>query len=306
MARIEPHFGHTAGVPLASLFRNRQALRDALIHRPLQAGIDGNGDGAYSIVVSGGYVDDADHGDRIIYTGQGGNDPSTKRQTADQGWVRGNLGLSVNAENGFPVRVIRGHKGDKPYAPKEGYRYDGVFLVTRAWQETGVDGFLICRFELVLDESLVPDIDRAAAPWEIDEPTAPNARPAVQKPHPKTPTNQQPAAVKDLTDRLTKPGMKQGWIIDLIASPEFLNHREKVGGRFSASQAQALLAWLDANNGAMSIDELASALEIPAPRVRRLVPALTRYFNLEGYQVLALAEDRVALDSVLAKRQFAG
>jgi hypothetical protein len=37
----------------------------------------GSQTGAESIVVSGGYEDDEDHGDTIIYTGHGGNDPQT-------------------------------------------------------------------------------------------------------------------------------------------------------------------------------------------------------------------------------------
>ena len=37
----------------------------------------------------------------------------------------GNLALSKNVENGRPVRVIRGYKSKSPFAPDEGYRYDG-------------------------------------------------------------------------------------------------------------------------------------------------------------------------------------
>jgi len=47
----------------------------------MQAGIvGGTGSGAESIVLSGGYTDDEDHGDEIIYTGDGGRDPRTGRQ----------------------------------------------------------------------------------------------------------------------------------------------------------------------------------------------------------------------------------
>ena len=55
------------------------------MHRQLQAGIaGGEAHGADSIVVSGGYEDDEDCGDVIVYTGQGGNDPATKKQIADK------------------------------------------------------------------------------------------------------------------------------------------------------------------------------------------------------------------------------
>ncbi|MDA2988318.1 MAG: hypothetical protein O2815_04485, partial [Actinomycetota bacterium] len=60
-------FGPIAGVRVGETFGDRKALSRSGIHRPLQAGISGNAaDGADSIVVSGGYVDDQDFGDRII------------------------------------------------------------------------------------------------------------------------------------------------------------------------------------------------------------------------------------------------
>lgn len=33
-----------------------------------------------------------------------------------------------------PVRVIRGYKLDSPYAPSEGYRYDGLYTVEKVNQ----------------------------------------------------------------------------------------------------------------------------------------------------------------------------
>ena len=38
---------------------------------------------------------------------------------------RGNLSLSRSCETGTPIRVVRGYKLRGPYAPEEGYRYDG-------------------------------------------------------------------------------------------------------------------------------------------------------------------------------------
>ena len=49
-----------------------------------------------SIVLSGGYVDHEDLGDVIIYTGEGGRDPNTGRQIADQQLISGNLALAEN------------------------------------------------------------------------------------------------------------------------------------------------------------------------------------------------------------------
>lgn len=141
-------FGEIPGVPEGTLFVNRLAVSAAGVHRPNQAGICGAKDGAESVVVSGGYVDDADHGDVIVYTGQGGNDPDTKRQVADQELTRGNLGLAVSCLEGYPVRVIRGAKGDDRYSPSSGYRYDGLYSVVDFWSELGIDGYRIWRFRL--------------------------------------------------------------------------------------------------------------------------------------------------------------
>lgn len=142
-------FGHIDGSPIGTIFKDRIEASAAGVHRPRQAGISGSGDqGADSIVVSGGYVDDQDFGDRIIYTGHGGNDSSTKRQIADQKLERGNLALAVSCDQGIPIRVIRGAGGDPTYSPASGYRYDGLFKVVRYWPEIGVDGFRIWRFEL--------------------------------------------------------------------------------------------------------------------------------------------------------------
>jgi putative restriction endonuclease len=47
-------------------------------------------------------------GDVIVYTGEGGRDPNTGRQIADQQLVSGNRALAENHLNGIPVRVHRG------------------------------------------------------------------------------------------------------------------------------------------------------------------------------------------------------
>lgn len=119
------------------------------MHRPLQGGISGGQDGADSIVVSGGYPDDKDYGTEIIYTGQGGRDPDTHRQIADQELTRGNIGLARSRFDGRPVRVVRGAGGDPAHSPARGLRYDGLYQVVDHWHDIGQDGFRIWRFRLV-------------------------------------------------------------------------------------------------------------------------------------------------------------
>jgi putative restriction endonuclease len=85
-------FGRVPGVKIGSVFPDRESLLKAGAHRQNQAGISGREkDGAESIVVSGGYEDDSDDGDVIVYTGHGGRDQDTGKQIADQELARGNL-----------------------------------------------------------------------------------------------------------------------------------------------------------------------------------------------------------------------
>ena len=155
-------FGHVPGYPPGSTFRTREELFRAGVHRHTQAGISGNReDGADSIVLSGGYVDDVDYGTTIVYTGEGGNNRESRRQIDHQDLVRGNRALVVSKLRGLPVRVIRGanHRGD--YSPKEGYRYDGLYQIESFWLDKSADGFLIWRFHLeaIEGESLM-QLDR--------------------------------------------------------------------------------------------------------------------------------------------------
>jgi len=145
------------------------------------AGIHSRKDeGAFSIALNAGYVDDEDYGDRIIYTGEGGNDPNTKRQVEDQTFTKGNLGLAKNVETGLPVRVLRGPKHKSPLPTPKGYRYDGLFSVVSCWHEEGRDGFLIYRYEL---RKLGEEESESWNDQDEDPPALPpgNAKPGTRK-----------------------------------------------------------------------------------------------------------------------------
>ena len=145
-----PVFGHIPGYPVGSRFKSRAELSESGVHRHRQAGISGSaGEGADSIVLSGGYEDDLDDGDEIVYTGHGGRDPETNKQIADQSFSRWNRALAYSSLNGLPVRVVRGAGHDSPYSPSTGYRYDGLYLVDDYWHETGRSGFRIWRYRLI-------------------------------------------------------------------------------------------------------------------------------------------------------------
>ncbi|CDO75784.1 hypothetical protein BN946_scf184462.g2 [Trametes cinnabarina] len=66
-------FGDPPGVKPGDVFENRHALARAGVHAVIRAGIHGQQDrGAFSIVMSGGYEDDKDHGNWVLYVGTGG------------------------------------------------------------------------------------------------------------------------------------------------------------------------------------------------------------------------------------------
>lgn len=146
--------GEVPGVRVGAIFDTRAALHAAGVHREMQAGICGRAaTGAESIVLAGGYTDDTDRGDEIVYAGAGGRDAENKRQTADQSFAanartaRWNRSLVVSCEAGLPVRVVRGHQ--TRLGPSAGYRYDGLWRVTDYWMAPGWDGPRVCLFHLV-------------------------------------------------------------------------------------------------------------------------------------------------------------
>ncbi|CAL5374387.1 unnamed protein product [Camellia sinensis] len=109
---VKQIIGSVPGVDVGDEFQYRVELALVGIHRLYQAGIDYMKHGgmiiATSIVVSGGYADDLDNPDVLIYSGHGGNiSGRDKQQSEDQKLERGNLALknSISAKN--PVRVIR-------------------------------------------------------------------------------------------------------------------------------------------------------------------------------------------------------
>ncbi|MET0570753.1 MAG: YDG/SRA domain-containing protein [Pedobacter agri] len=147
-------FGEINGIKEGDWFAGRREMMETSFHRNWGAGIDGNGtEGTAAIVLSGGYEDDFDNGNEIIYTGAGGNDQKTGKQVADQSWENpGNAGLVKSMNDALPVRVIRGYKHNSEMTPKTGYSYGGLYSVVEAWQEVGKSGFIICRFRLLYSD----------------------------------------------------------------------------------------------------------------------------------------------------------
>lgn len=127
-------------------------------------------------------------GEAFTYTGSGGRDlkgtknapknlrtaPQTKDQSFDHNY---NAALKKSAETGKLVRVIRGFKLDSVYAPLEGYRYDGLYTVEKAWMAPGLtNGLKVCRYAFKRVEGQPPlpvqggsDDEADDAVEEVDE-----------------------------------------------------------------------------------------------------------------------------------------
>lgn len=177
------HYGPVPGVPVGTLWKFRVQVSESGVHRPHVAGIHGrSNDGAYSLVLAGGYEDDVDDGIEFTYTGSGGRDLSGNKRTAEQSCDQKltnmnralalNCNAAVNEKNGAeakdwkagkPVRVVRSSKGRKhsKFSPEDGNRYDGIYKVQKYWPEKGKSGFLVWRYLLKRD-------DDEPAPWTRD------------------------------------------------------------------------------------------------------------------------------------------
>ncbi|XP_056171006.1 histone-lysine N-methyltransferase family member SUVH9 isoform X2 [Syzygium oleosum] len=147
--------GPLPGVEIGDVFFYRMELCVVGLHGQPQAGIDyltasqsSNGEPiATSVIVSGGYEDDEDAGDVIIYTGHGGQDKLNK-QCNHQKLEGGNLAMERSMHYGIEVRVIRGIRYGGGATPKI-YVYDGLYRILECWFDVGRSGFGVYKYKLV-------------------------------------------------------------------------------------------------------------------------------------------------------------
>ncbi|KAG0273158.1 E3 ubiquitin-protein ligase uhrf1 [Linnemannia exigua] len=185
-ARLPMRFvGPIPGIPVGAMWPKRIDVSHAGVHRPAMAGISGQADvGAESVALSGGYADDDDKGFEFTYTGAGGNECG--KQTRNQDLSRANHGLALTCDcpidtvkggeakdwhSSRPIRVVRGAHLKNIYAPRSGYRYDGIYKVVKYWPEVGKAGFRIWRYLMRRD-------DPEPAPWTMQSVTLPLENPA--------------------------------------------------------------------------------------------------------------------------------
>ncbi|XP_054983175.1 E3 ubiquitin-protein ligase UHRF1 [Sorex araneus] len=279
------HYGPIPGIPVGTMWRFRVQVSESGVHRPHVAGIHGrSNDGAYSLVLAGGYEDDVDHGNFFTYTGSGGRDLSGNKRTAeqscDQKLTNTNRALALNCSapindtkgaqakdwrSGKPVRVVRNVKGGKhsKYAPAEGNRYDGIYKVVRYWPEKGKSGFLVWRFLLRRD-------DEEPGPW-----------------------------TKEGKDRMKKLGLTMqypaGYLEALARKQKQKENRSKAAAEEAAEEAEESMDVDDratpkkGKRKSKSAEGQSSAESPPqaTPKKSRVEP-----FSLTAQQTLLIAEDR--------------
>ncbi|KAL3421636.1 YDG/SRA domain-containing protein [Phlyctema vagabunda] len=171
------HRGPIPGIHVGQSWLYRASCGSDGVHRPTISDIAGSATtgGAVSIVLSGGYPEDVDNGINFVYTGSGGRDLQAKRtapQTKDQELTRDNLALAktcdatISKDGGtakdwkksLGVRVVRGSKLGSKFAPKEGYRYDGIYKLVKYEFSQGSSEHMVYRFHFRRD-------DQTPAPW---------------------------------------------------------------------------------------------------------------------------------------------
>ncbi|KAK4392566.1 Histone-lysine N-methyltransferase, H3 lysine-9 specific SUVH1 [Sesamum angolense] len=160
--------GHVPGVEIGDIFFFRMELCLVGLHAPSMAGIDymsvkitmDEEPVAVSIVSSGGYDDDGDDCDVIIYSGQGGVQ-RRDGQMFDQKLERGNLALEKSLHRANDVRVVRGIK-DIAGSNGKIYVYDGLYKIQESWVEKNKSGCNVFKYKLVR----VPGQPEAFSLWK--------------------------------------------------------------------------------------------------------------------------------------------
>ncbi|XP_011310701.1 uncharacterized protein [Fopius arisanus] len=144
--QVLPTYGPIPGFPAGSWWGIRMDLSRDQVHLPFDKDLDEASAGALSLCTSHSNPhNDLDFGDYLTFT---------TIETLASPLIR-------SCQNQIPIRLVRGYNLANKYAPKTGYRYDGLYQVISLWQvETASTPVKILRFALVrLNSQDVP-------PWE--------------------------------------------------------------------------------------------------------------------------------------------
>lgn len=161
--------GPVQGVEIGDVFFFRFEICLVGLHAPNMGGIDymsamfsqEDEPIAISIVSSGGYENDVDDTDVLIYSGQGGNTKDGK-QTDDQRLERGNLAMERSTHRKNEIRVIRGIK-DMTNPTGKIYVYDGLYKIEESWTEKAKTGKSVFKYKLLR----VPGQPSGSVVWKL-------------------------------------------------------------------------------------------------------------------------------------------
>ncbi|KAK3136036.1 hypothetical protein QOZ80_5BG0427110 [Eleusine coracana subsp. coracana] len=145
--------GPVPGVEIGDIFFFRIEMCIVGLHAPGMAGIDyisakhvGKDETlAVSIISSGGYENDDNDSDVLVYTGQGGN--SRHKEKHDQKLEKGNLALMNSMKKKNLIRVVR--SAQDPFCKSSKiYIYDGLYQIKDSWMDKAKNGFSVFKYKL--------------------------------------------------------------------------------------------------------------------------------------------------------------
>jgi hypothetical protein len=122
-----------------------------------------------------------------------------------------------------------------------------------------------------------------------------------------------PAAKPRRSDPVSQPGdlfsmaPTDNWLERLMTSPLLARQRERIGRiALPPDRLHTLLAKLQRHGGRCSIEQLASAIDQPALRMRGVISVLERMLNVDGFAIVTMEQGSgtVLLDVSLLKAQF--
>ncbi|KAG6500629.1 histone-lysine N-methyltransferase, H3 lysine-9 specific SUVH1-like [Zingiber officinale] len=163
--------GSIPGVEVGDIFYFRFEMNLIGLHTPSMAGIDylttrfGDKDEpvAICVVSAGGYENEEDDVDVLIYSGQGGSGKH-ENKPVDQKLERGNLALDRSSHRKNQIRVVRSAK-DINCPTGKIYIYDGLYKIESSWIEKAKAGFNMFKYKL-LREPGQPD---GIAIWKMTQ-----------------------------------------------------------------------------------------------------------------------------------------
>jgi hypothetical protein len=132
---------------LGTTYKNRKELYDSGYHDQMMAGIDKcckdpmDTETHATSIVSKGTYEVEDYGNLIVYSGQG-KGKNQKRTRYNQAMINA-FHLKI------PLKVFRGKQKGNKYAPKSGYRYDGLYGIVKLTYELNKEGCNIYKFRMI-------------------------------------------------------------------------------------------------------------------------------------------------------------